>query len=152
MAAGNWIKYDAADVKMKDGTVDFDTDALRCVLLSASYTPSQAHTAYSSLSAAEVSGTGYSTHGVAIAGAALSNPSSQVVREDCNDIQFATVTLTAKYAAIVHDANGDNALAAGDIPLMYCELEAGGTVSPSAANLDITIAAAGLYNTTLATS
>lgn len=149
MAAGTPKMFRNAMAKFLDGTMDWDTDAFRAVLVTATYTEDLTDTAWSDISTNEVSGTGYSTHGVACSSEAVSQPSAQVIRMDLADITYSTVTLTAKYLVIVHDANGDNALAAGDIPVFIVELESGGTVSPSAGDLVITINASGIYNITL---
>ena len=149
MAAGTPKKFRHAFAKQLDGTVDFDTDAFRAVLLGSGYTENLTHTAWSDMSAYEVTGTNYSAGGIACANEAISQPSAQVVREDLDDITFTNVTLTAKWLAIVHDADANGTLAAGDIPVFLLELESGATVSPSAGNLTTTIGASGLYNTTL---
>lgn len=48
------------------GAVDFDTDSFKLMLVTASYTPSQAHDYRDDVTANEVSGTGYSAGGKAI--------------------------------------------------------------------------------------
>ena len=48
----------------------------------------------------------------------------------------------------MRDADANGALASTDDLLAYCELEVGGTVSPSAAALTITMNASGLFTIT----
>lgn len=149
MAAGNPKMFRNAMAQFLNGTMDWDTDSFRAVLVAAAYTEDLTDTAWSDLSANEVSGTGYSAGGIACANEAISQPSAQVVRMDLDDLTFSTVTLTAKWLVIVHDADGNGSLAAGDIPVFIVELESGGTVSPSAGDLAVTINASGIYEITL---
>lgn len=153
MPAGNWIMYGNALEQILDGAIDLDSNAFRMVLLTASYTPGQnTHTAYSSLSTAEVAnGNGYATHGKLLT--VTTTRTGGAVAIDCDDQAWASSTFSAKYAAIVKDADANGALVAGDIPVMYCDLETGGgSLSPSNGTLSITINAAGLYTITAAAS
>lgn len=150
MAAGTPKMFRNALAKMADGTIDWDTDSFRALLIGSGYTEDLTDTAFSDMSAQEVSGTGYTaTQGVACSAEALSQPSAQVVRFDLADITFSAVTLTAKWLIIFHDADGNGTIASTDVPIFIVELESGGTVSPSAGDLVATINASGIYNITL---
>lgn len=148
MAAGAWKVYGAAVEKVSKGTLDLDTHTFRMVLLTSSYTPNQGtHATWTDASANELAAAGgYSTHGKLLT--ATVNRSSLVVTFDCDDQAWTSATFTAKYAAIVRDADANGALASTDDLLCYCELEAGGTVSPSAATLTVTINASGVFTLT----
>lgn len=150
MPAGAWKMYGAALGKFLDGTLDFDTDSFRMVLVTSGYTPALTHTAWSAISANEVAnGNGYATHGKALT--CTTSVAGQVASLDCDDQSWPSSTFSAKYAVIVHDADGNGALAAGDVPVMYCDLETGGgSLSPSNGTLSITINASGLYQITAA--
>lgn len=153
MAAGNWIIYGPALEAYHKGTVDLDTDTFRMVLVTSSYTPAQnTDDAWSDISANEVAGGGgYSTHGKLITQSVTR--ASNVVTFDCDDQSWAAATITAKYAVLVKDANADGSLAAGDVPLAYCDLESGGgSLSSTAAAFSVTINAAGVFTVTAATS
>lgn len=152
MAAGNWIMFGNAELRMKDGTIEWGVDAFRMALLTNAYTPSLEHTAWSSLSGAEVAnGNGYATHGKLLA--VTEARTNQVVTLDGDDQSWTGATFSAKYAAIVHDADGNGALAAGDIPIAYCDLDTGGgSLSPVAGTLSITIHTSGLMTYTVASS
>ena len=153
MAAGNFILYSNALEKMLDGTIDLDTDSFRMVLVTDSYTPAQnTDVAWSDISAAEVAnGSGYATHGKALT-ATLSR-TDNVVTLDCDDQTWTSSTITAKYAVIVRDADGNGALAAGDIPVSYVDLETGGgSLSSTNADFTVSINANGVATFTAATS
>ncbi len=147
MAAGAWKMYGNALEQVLGGTIDWDSDSFRMVLLTSSHTPDLTHTAYSSLSSAEVAdGNGYSTHGAAIT--ATQSRAGQAITLDCDDQTWPGSTFSVKYAAIVRDGDGNGSLAAGDTPIMYCDLDTGGgSLSPSNGPLSVTVA--GLYTITL---
>jgi len=153
MAAGNFVAYSAALEGVNKGTVDLDTNTFRMVLVTSAYTPAQnTHTAWSDISANEVAnGGGYTTHGKLLT--CTVTRSSNVVTFDCDDQSWTAATITAKYAVIVKDGDANGALAAGDVPLAYCDLSTGGgSLSSTAATFSVTINATGVFSTTAATS
>lgn len=155
MPAGNFILYAYAMEKILDGVIDLDNDSFRMVLLTDAYTPDQnAHDAWSDMSAAEISGTGYTADGAAVT--LTLNRVNNEVAVDCGNVSWAASTLTAKYAAVVRDGDGDGALAAGDIPVFFCDLETAGDGSQSVSSTNGTFAvnidSSGLYVFTAATS
>lgn len=153
MAAGNWVVYGEALEQKNIGGMDMDTDSFRMVLVTSSYTPSQnSHTAWSDISTNEVAnGNGYSTHGKALT--VTVSQTNNVVTVDCDDQSWTSSTITAKYAVIVRDADSNGSLAAGDLPVAYCDLDTGGgSLSSTAAAFSVTINASGLWTETAATS
>lgn len=152
MAAGNFIVFSNALKAINDATIDLDTDTYRMVLVTSAWTPNQnTNAAWSDISANEVAnGNGYTTHGKLLA--VTTALAANVVTVDCDDQAWASSTITAKYAVIVRDANADGSLAAGDIPVAYVELEAGGTVSTTNGTLTVAINANGVFTMTAATS
>lgn len=152
MAAGNWIVYSNARELVNEGTLDLDSDSFRMVLVTSSYTPAQnTHTAWSDISANEVSGTGYTANGQAITQTVTR--SGNVITFDCDDKSWASSTITAKYAVIVKDADSNNALASTDVPLCYADLNTGGgSESSSGAAFNVNINASGVFAETVATS
>lgn len=132
MAAGNVKVYGAAAQAIMKGDLDLDLP-VRVVLLVAGYTPNQGlHAVFSDISGSEVAaGGGYATHGVALANAAVSR-TGLAVKYDGDDVTWANSTITAKYAAIVQDADGNGALASTDKLIGYVDLnEGGGALSSS---------------------
>lgn len=138
MAAGNWTFYRPAYLDIMQGDIDLDNDSFRMVLLTASYTPANTHSAWSDLSAAEASGTGYTAGGEAVT--VTVTESGGTINVDSGDVSWASSTITAKYAAIVRDADGNGSLAAGDIPLCYVDLDTGGgSLSTTSGTFSVTV-------------
>lgn len=152
MAANDWAVYGPANEAINDGTIDLDDDSFRMVLVTSSYTPDQtADDTWSDISTNEVAnGNGYATHGKAITQS--TSRTNLVYTFDCDDQTWTSSTITAAYAVIVRDADDNGALAAGDLVLAYCELEDGGTVSTTSADLAVTISTSGVFSVTAATA
>lgn len=152
MPAGNFIVFSAANEGIHRGTIDLDSDTFRMVLVTNGWTPNQnTDVAWSNISANEVSGAGYTANGQLLT--CTVTQVANVMTFDCNDQTWSTSTITAKYAVIVRDANGDGALAAGDIPIAFVDLETGGgSVSSVAADFTVSINAAGVFTSTAAIS
>lgn len=149
MAATAWALYGAALEAIMKGDIDLNDDSFRMVLVGGGYTPDQsADVAWSAISANEVSGTGYTASGKAVTPTVTR--SGLAVTLDCDDQSWPSSTITATYAVIVRDADANGALAAGDLPICFCELEDGGSVSTTNGTLSVTINAAGVYTITAA--
>jgi hypothetical protein len=90
--------------------VDFDTDTVKVALLSSSYTPNQTgHAYFSDISAYEVSGTGYTAGGQALASKTVTlDAANRVLVLDAADVTWANSTITARYA-VVYDDSGATA-------------------------------------------
>ena len=152
MAAAAWKVYGNAVEMIGDNTVDLDQgDAyFRMALVTASYTPNQStDAAWSSISTNEVAnGNGYTTHGASMTSVTWVQ-ASLVCTFDCGDVSWTSSTITAKYAVIVHDANADGSLAAGDVPICYSDLnDGGGSVSSSSGPFNVNINASGVFTIT----
>ena len=140
MAADAWVVYDHVTEIMADGTLDFDTDSFRVALVTSSYTPSNAHTAWSSISGNEVAnGNGYSTHGDAVT--VTWTRSSDTTTFDSDDPAWTASggSITARYAVLVHDADGNGSIAAGDAPIAYSLLDNTPADVTAADGADLTI-------------
>lgn len=148
MPAGSWKVYGAAVEGISKGTLDLDTNVFRMALLTSSYTPNQStHSTWADASAAEVVGTGYTASGKLLT--CTVTRSGLVVTFDCDDQSWTTSTITAKYAVIVKDADGNGTLASTDSLLAYVDLETGGgSVSTTSGTFQITINASGVFTTT----
>ncbi len=148
MPANPWFIFGHAAEKQADGTIDLIGDSYRMVLVGTGYVPNQGtDAAWSAISAEEIAGSGYVANGKAVA---LSvSRAGLVVTYDCPDQSWNPSTLSGvAYAVIVRNALADGTLAAGDIPVFCCELEAGGSLSSVAGPLGVTIDAAGVYKRT----
>lgn len=80
---------------------------INCALLANTYTPNQnTHVYFSDVLSHEVSGTGYTHLGVTLASKTCTN-SAHVTTFDAADVQWATSTITARYAVLFYNKSGD---------------------------------------------
>lgn len=122
MAAGSFTLYDSAKKDILDGTVDLDTDTIKAILVTSSYTPSAAHDTYSDVSATECADGDYTAQ--TLTGTAFTL-SAGTVKYDAGDVTYGTaVSITAKYMILVKQAGGS--LVAGDKLVGYVDLDSGG--------------------------
>lgn len=140
MAVGAAQLYNNALNYLMDGTAPWESSALRAALVTSSYTPADTHDAWSSVSGNEVSaGGGYSTHGEAIASAAVSVDGSFNTVVDSAIVTWgSSTTITAKYFVVVEDADANAALASTDKLIFYVDLSTGGgSVSSSSGTFSL---------------
>lgn len=95
-------------VTLANKEVNFGTDALKVMLCTSSYTPSQGTHKYKSSVTNEVSGTGY-TAGGATLGSVTVAISGNVTTLDAADTSWTTSTITARYAVIYDGTPGTDA-------------------------------------------
>jgi hypothetical protein len=147
MAAGTFTPYSAAVEAIAKALLDLDGSTIVATLHSSSYTPSvNADDTWSDVSATELSTAGgYTAGGQSLASITVTR-SGAVVTFDAADVTWSSVTLTAKYLVLTKRAGGS--LTGTDLLLGYVELESGGTVSPSGANLVVTWNASGIFTIT----
>lgn len=153
MAAGNFIWFGNALEAIGNKLIDFDADAFRLALVTASWTPNQdTNATWTNISANEVAnGGGYTTHGKLLT--ATWSRSGHVVTLDFDDQSWASSTITAKYAVVVMDADANGALASTDLVVGYLDLiSGGGSASTTDGSFSVTINASGALRITAATS
>lgn len=87
-------------------TVDWDTHTIKVMLCTSSYSPNQdVHDDKGDVSG-EVTGTGYTAGGAALANAAVSYVSDgNITVLDADDMTWTNATITARYA-VIYDDNG----------------------------------------------
>ena len=124
MAAGDAQLYDTG-IEVLIGN-DWVNDAFYAILLDVSYTPSDAHSTYSDVSAAETTDVDYAP--VALTGKTKSTVAGEA-RIDSDDLEFGTnVSISAAYVAVLKGTAA--APVAGDKLLFYGDLDTGsGNVS-----------------------
>jgi len=93
--------------------VDFESDTIKVMLCTSSYTPSQDDHDFKDDVDNEVSGAGYTAGGATLANQSLSL-SGRVLTIDGDDTQWTSSTITARYAVIYDDEPEE----AGDKPLI----------------------------------
>lgn len=98
------VIYNSYKLNTLDAAIDLANDTIKVALLTSSYTPDiDTHAFFDDLTN-EVSGTGYTTGGMALAGKTTTqdNTDNEGVF-DANDLTWSTSTITARYAVIYKD-------------------------------------------------
>lgn len=101
------VIYNAFKMFIMNGAIDLDTDTIHVALVTSSYTPDQdAHDYFNDVTN-EVSGTGYTAGGSALASKAVTqdNTDNEGVF-DANDVAWTTSTITARGAVLYKKRGG----------------------------------------------
>ena len=135
--------YSKGVKNLLNGTIDFDTDAgIKIALLNA-HTPNQnTHEFFSDVVANQITGTGYTARGQALANKSVS-VASNVVKLDADDPTWANSTITATHAVVYKDTGVD-----GTSPLISY-IDFGGSQVSSSGEFKITLDALGLLSITV---
>lgn len=147
MATVAWKWFGLAETAAWNKEHDWLTDTYKALLTTSTYTPDQDTHAYHSAVTNEQSGTGYTAGGVTLANKTIGyTAGTNVTKFDCDDIVYATVTLTDVKNIVVYN---DTPATSATKPLMaYGVVDL--AVSPSAGNLTFTLDTAGLVTSTAA--
>lgn len=100
------VIYNSFKKKIMDGSIDLDTDTIKVALVTSSYTPDQdVHDFFDDITN-EVTGTGYSAGGAALANKVCSadNTDNEGVF-DADDTSWTTATITAR-GAVIYKSTG----------------------------------------------
>jgi len=136
--------YGSAIKSLGEGLFDFTVDELKVMLTSASYTPDQDAHQYKSDVTDEITGTGYTAGGLALAGIAWTyNATDNRMELTADPSTWDDATFTARYA-VVYKNNGG--IAATSPLLSY--LDFGADRSPAAIPFTLTWHATGLLRIT----
>lgn len=96
--------YGLAPKSMTNKEIDWDTDTIKCMLTTSTYTPNQDTHQYKSSVTNEVSGTGYTATGVTLtATTATYTSGTNTLALDAADAAWTGASFTARYA-VVYDA------------------------------------------------
>jgi len=126
--------------------VDFDSDTIKVMLTTSSYTPNQDTHVYKSDVTNEVSGTGYTAGGQALASKTVTYDSAtNTVILDAADTVWSASTITARYAVIYDDAGASDAT---KVLLGYVDF--GSDQSSTSGNFTLTWDATGIIRVTAA--
>lgn len=133
--------------KVFNKEVDYDSDSIKVALVGSSYTPNQdTHDYWDDVSANEVSGTGYTAGGSALASKTVTYDSAtNVTVLDAADVTWASSTITARYAVIYDDSG---ATAGQKALLGYVDF--GSDQSSTNGNFTITWDSTGIFRFTVA--
>lgn len=124
--------------------VDLDSDTLKVMLCTSSYTPDQDTHQYKSSVTNEVTGTGYTAGGATLASVTVNyDAASNTYTLDAADTTWSTATITARYAVIYDASPGSDATR----PLI-CYQDFGADVVASGGTFTATWNASGLVTFT----
>ena len=125
--------------------IDLDTDTIKVMLCTSAYTPNQDTHQYKSSVTNEITGTGYTAGGATLASVTVGyTTGTNTFKFDAADTQWATSTLTARYAVVYDASPGSDATR----PLI-CYVDFGADVSTTAGPFDIVWNAAGIFTGTV---
>lgn len=136
------VVYNSFKRDIMNGSIDLDTDTIKVMLVTSAYTPNiDTHTKRSDVTN-EVSGTGYTAGGQALANKAVSadNTDDEGVF-DADDPTWTASTITARGAVFYKSRGG-----ASTADELICYLDFGSDITSTAANFVIQIAAEGILN------
>lgn len=115
MAAGAWQVYDEGLEDILDGTVDLDTDIVKCQLHDVAYTPADADTTASNELA---TANGYTVGGITLTITALNSAGTVTVDSTVNPVWTASGGSIVAATAVIRGP--------GAQPLFYSDLDTGG--------------------------
>ena len=135
------VIYNNFKKNIMNGNIDLDTDTIMLALCTSSYTPdADTHEFFSSITN-EVTGTGYTADGQALAsGAVTCDTTDDEGVFDADDVTWSTSTITARYG-ILHKDTG----ASTTSPLIAC-LDFAADKSSSAGDFKVAWNAEGIIN------
>lgn len=135
------VIYNSFKAKIMDGSIDLDTDTINVALVTSSYTPDQdAHEDYADITN-EVSGTGYTSGGAALANKAVSiDDTDNEGVFDADDVTWSSSTITARGAIIYKDSG------VAGTSWFICYLDFTSDQSSSAGDFTISWNAEGILN------
>lgn len=134
-------------LKALNKEVDWDSDTIKVALVSSAYTPNQdSHDYWDDVVANEVTGTGYTSGGAALASkTATYDSATNVIILDAADSVWASSTITARYAVVYDDSGATNAQKA-----LVGYVDFGSDQSSTNGNFTVTWDATGIARITIA--
>jgi len=130
------VIYNSFKKKIMDGSIDLDTNTIKVVLVTSSYTPNiDTHTQYSHITN-QVTGTGYTAGGATLANKSVAvDTTNDRAKFDADDTTWTTASVTARGAIIYKYV--DNAGNPDDTSPLICYKDFGADVTST--NADFTI-------------
>lgn len=100
------VVYNSFKSKIMDGSIDLDTDTIKVLLVTSTYTPDQdAHEDYADITNEVANGNGYTTGGETLANAAVTTDDTDNEGVfDADDVTWAASTITARGAVVYKDS------------------------------------------------
>lgn len=138
--------YGLALKSFVDKLVDLDSDTIKVMLCTSTYTPNQDTHQFKSSVTNEISGTGYTAGGATLTSPVVAyTAGTNVLSFDAADTAWTTATFTARYAVVYDSTPATDATR----PLL-AYVDFGADVSVTAATFTITWAAGGILTLTAA--
>lgn len=136
------VIYNAFKKYIMNGSIDLDTDSIYVMLVTSSYTPDQDLHEYRDDITNEVSGTGYTAGGSALASKTVTadNTDNEGVF-DANDVSWSTSTITARAAVLYKNRGG-----ASSADELICYIDFGADKISTAGTFTIAWNAEGIVN------
>jgi len=130
------VIYNSFKGKIMDGSIDLDTDTIKVVLVTSSYSPDiDTHTQYSHITN-QVTGTGYTAGGATLANKSVTvDTTNDRAKFDADDTTWTSASVTARGAIIYKYV--DNAGSPDDTSPLICYKDFGADVTST--NADFTI-------------
>lgn len=137
--------YGSAFLSVFNKELDIDSDAIKCMLTTSTYSPNQDTHRYKSSVTNEVSGTGYSAGGVTLTNVVQSyTGATNVWAFDADDASWTNASFTARYAVVYDSTPSTDATR----PLLTY-VDFGGDQTVNGANFTIQWDAAGIARVTV---
>lgn len=132
--------YNAFKTKQWNGNaVDLDSDTIKVMLCTSSYSPNQDSHDFKDDVTNEVSSSGYTAGGAALANKTVTqDDTNNLAKFDADDVTWSGVTFSARYAVLYKDTG-----VASTSPLIAL-IDFGSDQSPSSANFTIQWSANGI--------
>ena len=132
--------YGNAFVSAFNKEIDFNSDTIKVMLCTSSYTPDQDAHNYKDDVTNEVTGTGYTAGGATVASPSITyTGASNTLKLDGDDVSWSNSTITARYAVIYDDTPATDATK----PLIAW-IDFGADVSTTSGTFTIAFDAAGI--------
>ena len=139
MASVNVMGY--LPSKLFNKEVDFETDTIKLMLLSASSTPNiDTHVYIEDVEGDEVSGTGYDAGGKALTNKTITYDSgTDTTTFDADNVEWETVTIETRYGVLYDE----------DSSVIIAYLDFDSTQSPSGVDFTVSFNASGIFTATV---
>jgi len=140
MASGIYNQFKA---ELMSGTFDLVNDTVKVALMNSSHSFSASAIGWSSVSANEISGTGYTAGGAALANKSVTqNNTNNDGVFDADDLSWTSATFTA-YHAVLHDTTPTS-----PADPLICSIDFGGAQTVSSGTFTIQWDSDGIINIT----
>lgn len=102
------LVYNSFPQKIMDGSIDVDTDTIKVMLVTSSYTPNKDTHEDKADVTNEVSGTGYTARGATLANVAITKDTTDDEGVfDADDVTWSSSSITARAGVVYKDSGTD---------------------------------------------